>query len=40
MPETRQGCRSIELSNQLGIVIGGHSHRESLEFNFIDLQNG
>ncbi|CAD8208618.1 unnamed protein product [Paramecium pentaurelia] len=40
MPETRQGCRSIELSNQLGIVLGGHSHRESLEFNFIDLQSG
>ncbi|CAD8124334.1 unnamed protein product [Paramecium sonneborni] len=40
MPETRQGCRAIELSNQLGIVIGGHSHRESLEFNFMDLQNG
>jgi hypothetical protein len=37
MPETRQGCRCVELSPQLGIVLGGFSHRESTEINFMDL---
>ncbi|KAM3135919.1 Leucine-zipper-like transcriptional regulator 1 [Paramecium bursaria] len=38
MPESRQGCRVVKLGS-MGIVLGGYSHKEHIDFNVLNLLN-